>query len=87
VLKNARVKADEFNEKLHNKVMKVKANRNTVATKSSSSLLPFIEKLPTRLGTAIVLSFFDEKRGAMTLMKHLNKGTAKYLRENEEMLD
>jgi len=57
------------------------------AKESSSFILPFHEKMPTRLGTAIVLAFFDYKRGSTTLLKRLNRGTTNYLQEHEHMLD
>jgi len=59
-----------------------------VETKQSlSSILPFYETMPTRLGTAIVLAYFDHKYRGMTLMKRLNRSTAKYLQANEHHLD
>ena len=52
-----------------------------------SSILPFGEKIPTRLGTAIVLAYFDYKYKVMPLMKRLNRSTAKYLDGHEQILD
>ena len=43
--------------------------------------------MPTRLGTAIVLASLDYNYRVINLMRRLNRGTAKYVRENEHMLD
>jgi len=49
------------------------------AKEITSVRLPFDEKIPTRLGTATILAYFDYKYRVTTLMKRLNRGTAKYL--------
>ena len=53
---------------------------------ANSESLPF-PGLRTRLGTAVFLSFYDNKDTAFSLMKRLSKRTARYAIENESHLD
>ena len=54
---------------------------------AKESSLPFYKTMPTRLGTAIVLAYYDYKQGALTLMQRLSRGSAKHLKDNETILD
>jgi len=51
------------------------------------STLPFREKIPSYIGTAIILSFIGIKLEVVPVLKHLSKGTASYLKKHEKHLD
>ena len=51
---------------------------------SSKLLFPGI---PSRLGTAVLVQYLDYKHRVRPLLKRLSRGSAKYVVDNEQILD
>jgi len=56
------------------------------SSKSTVSILPF-PGIPSRLATAVLIQTLGYKHHVICLMNCLNKGSAKYVRDNDHMLD
>jgi len=57
------------------------------APETIADLLPLYEKIPSRLGFAVLCSYLGYKYEIVILLRRLNRSTAAYLKKNETMLD
>ena len=56
------------------------------SSKHVTSLLPF-PRIPSRLGSAVLIQYLGYKHKVTALMKCLSKGSAQYVQDAEHVLD